>query len=132
DVGSQAATGRMRPASAGKDSTTGHWELCGVLLERPLPTYPHGFPPEILEPFARRTGRGVLGNRAASGTAILDELGAEHVRIGDWIVYTSADSVFQVAAHVEVVPLAELYAACAVARELLVGAHGAARRTGRT
>jgi phosphopentomutase len=122
-----AATGRMRPASAGKDSTTGHWELCGVLLARPLPTYPRGFPPAILEPFARRTGRGVLGNRAASGTAILDELGAEHVRTGRWIVYTSADSVFQVAAHVDVVPLEELYAACAVARALLVGEHAVSR-----
>jgi phosphopentomutase len=122
-----AATGRMRPASAGKDSTTGHWELCGVVLDRPLPTYPHGFPASVIDAFAAATGRGVLGNRAASGTAILDELGAEHCATGRWIVYTSADSVFQVAAHVDVVPLAELYAACAAARALLVGEHAVSR-----
>ncbi|HEX5387531.1 MAG TPA: phosphopentomutase [Gemmatimonadales bacterium] len=139
-----AAFGIAEPASAGKDSTTGHWELCGVLLEQPFPTYPHGFPAEVIDEFARRTGRGVLGNRPASGTAILDELGAEHRRTGKWIVYTSADSVFQVAAHEDTVPLAELYAACETARALLqpphavsrviarpfVGTPGAWRRTG--
>lgn len=122
-----AAWGACLPASKGKDSTTGHWELCGVLLDPAFPTYPHGFPAEVLEEFSRRTGRGVLGNKAASGTAILDELGAEHVRTGKWIVYTSADSVFQVAAHERVVPLAELYAACATAREILQGEHGVSR-----
>ncbi len=114
-----AAWGTCQPAGAGKDSTTGHWEICGLTLARPFPTYPRGFPREVLEEFSRRTGRGVLGNRAASGTMILEELGAEHVRTGSWIVYTSADSVFQVAAHEAVVPLHELYAACREARDLL-------------
>jgi phosphopentomutase len=122
-----AAWGTAQPASAGKDSTTGHWELCGVILERPFPTYPHGFPPAVIDEFSRRTGRGVLGNRAASGTAILDELGAEHVRTGAWIVYTSADSVFQVAAHEAVVPPQELYSACEAARVMLQGEHGVSR-----
>ena len=122
-----AARGVAQPNSAGKDSTTGHWELCGVQLPVPFPTYPHGFPAELLAEFSAQTGRGVLGNRPASGTAILDELGAEHVASGQWIVYTSADSVFQVAAHEEVVPLTELYAACQIARELLVDPHGVSR-----
>ena len=122
-----AAHGVALPRSAGKDSTTGHWELCGVVLERPFPTYPRGFPPEVLAEFARRTGRGVIGNRAASGTAIIDELGEAHQRTGDWIVYTSADSVFQVAAHEGTVPLEELYAACAAARAMLDGAHAVSR-----
>jgi phosphopentomutase len=122
-----AAYGLMRPASAGKDSTTGHWELCGLTVRRPFPTYPQGFPPEVVDAFVRRTGRGVLGNKAASGTAIIDELGAQHLATGDWILYTSADSVFQVAAHEEKVPLEELYAACRAAREMLTGAHGVSR-----
>jgi phosphopentomutase len=122
-----AAYGVAEPVSAGKDSTTGHWELCGLVLPEPFPTYPHGFPAEVIDEFSRRTGRGVLGNRPASGTKVLDELGAEHQRTGKWIVYTSADSVFQVAAHEETVPLAELYAACAAARELLQGEHGVSR-----
>jgi phosphopentomutase len=122
-----AATGVALPASEGKDSTTGHWEICGVLLERPFRTYPGGFPASLLEEFARRTGRGWLGNRAASGTQIIADLGAEHQRTGKWIVYTSADSVFQVAAHEETVPLAELYRACEVARELLVGEDAVSR-----
>jgi phosphopentomutase len=122
-----AAHGVAEPASAGKDSTTGHWELCGLVLTQPFPTYPNGFPPEVVEQFAARTGRGVLGNRAASGTAILDELGTEHVRTGSWIVYTSADSVFQVAAHEDVVPLGELYRACRLARELLQPPHNVSR-----
>ncbi|HJS46461.1 MAG TPA: phosphopentomutase [Gemmatimonadales bacterium] len=121
------AWGRLDPASAGKDSTTGHWELCGLLLTEPFPTYPEGFPAALLAEFAGRTGRGVLGNRPASGTVILEELGAEHQATGDWIVYTSADSVFQVAAHEEVVPIGELYAACAVARELCRPPHGVSR-----
>jgi phosphopentomutase len=122
-----AATGTAQPASAGKDSTTGHWELCGVVLERPFPTYPDGFPETVLEEFSRRTGRGVLGNHPASGTAVIERYGAEHQATGKWIVYTSADSVFQVAAHEETVPLAELYAACAVAREILAPPHGVSR-----
>jgi phosphopentomutase len=122
-----AAHGVCEPVSPGKDSTTGHWEICGLLLQAPFPTYPCGFPSVVVDEFARLTGRGVLGNKPASGTAVLDEYGAEHRRIGSWIVYTSADSVFQVAAHEETVPLGELYAACATARELLRGEHGVSR-----
>ena len=123
----RAATGVCEPASPGKDSTTGHWEICGVILEQAFPTYPNGFPSSLIDEFARRTGRGVLGNKAASGTAILEEYGGEHCRTGDWIVYTSADSVFQIAAHESRVPLEELYAACASARSLLLGEHGVSR-----
>lgn len=122
-----AAHGTAEPASPGKDSTTGHWELCGIKLPAAFPTYPSGFPAEVLSAFAAHTGRGVLGNRAASGTAILDELGPEHVATGQWIVYTSADSVFQVAAHEDVIPLDELYQACALARSMLNGEHGVSR-----
>src|SRR5206468_10572873 len=99
----------------------------GVLLEKAFRTYPSGFPVSLLDDFARGTGRGWLGNKAASGTAIIDELGAEHQRTGKWIVYTSADSVFQIAAHEQTVPLAELYQACAVAREMLAGEHAVSR-----
>jgi phosphopentomutase len=123
----QAAHGVCEPASPGKDSITGHWEICGLILEAPFPTYAQGFPPAIVDEFARRTGRGVLGNHAASGTAVLDQYGAEHCTTGSWIVYTSADSVFQVAAHETKVPLTELYNACAVAREILQGEHGVSR-----
>ncbi len=123
----RAAWGVCEPASPGKDSTTGHWEICGLLLERPFPTYPGGFPTEVIDEFARRTGRGVLGNLAVSGTAVLDRFGDEHRASGRWIVYTSADSVFQVAAHEEVVPLEELYRACGLAREMLTGQHGVSR-----
>jgi len=123
----RAAFGVCEPISPGKDSTTGHWELCGLVLPVPFPTYPGGFPSELIAEFSRRTGRGVLGNKAASGTVILDEFGAEHRRTGAWIVYTSADSVFQVAAHESTVPLEELYAACAAAREMLQGEHGVSR-----
>jgi phosphopentomutase len=122
-----AAWGRMRPASAGKDSTTGHWEIAGLHLARPFPTYPHGFPPEVIDAFARATGRGVVGNVVGSGTAVLDAYGAEHQATGAWIVYTSADSVFQVAAHEGTVPLAELHAACETARALLVAPHDVSR-----
>jgi phosphopentomutase len=115
------------PRSHGKDSTTGHWELCGVVLERPFPTYPEGFPASVIDEFARRTGRPVIGNTVASGTAIIAELGARHQETGAWIVYTSVDSVFQVAAHESVVPLDELYSACRTARALLTGAHGVSR-----
>ena len=122
-----AAHGVCQPSSPGKDSTTGHWEICGVILDQPFPTYPDGFPAEVVNEFARRTGRGVLGNRPASGTAVLDEFAAEHRRTGSWIVYTSADSVFQIAAHEDTVPLQELYGACAIAREILQGKHGVSR-----
>jgi phosphopentomutase len=122
-----AAFGVAEPRSPGKDSTTGHWEICGVVLSKPFPTYPRGFPAAIVEEFGRRTGRGVLGNRPASGTAVLEQYGEEHRRTGKWIVYTSADSVFQVAAHESVVPVSELYAACAVARELLRDDHAVSR-----
>jgi phosphopentomutase len=114
-----AAFGRMAEASAGKDSVTGHWEMMGIVLDRAFPTFPNGFPPEIITEFSRRTGRGVLGDKAASGTQIIDELGAEHMRTGAFIVYTSADSVFQIAAHEEVVPIPELYRACEIAYKLV-------------
>jgi phosphopentomutase len=123
----EAAFGVCEPASPGKDSTTGHWEICGLILAKPFPTYPRGFPAALIGEFSRRTGREVLGNKPASGTAVLEELGAEHCRTGSWIVYTSADSVFQVAAHEGKVPLAELYAACETAREILHGEHGVSR-----
>ena len=121
------AWGRMEPASAGKDSTTGHWEIAGVHLAKPFPTYPRGFPQEVVDEFARVTGRGVIGNVVASGTAVLDTYGAEHVATGKWILYTSADSVFQVAAHEGVVPLSELHAACETARTMLVPPHDVSR-----
>ncbi len=123
----RGAWGRMRPASAGKDSTTGHWEICGIQLAKPFPTYPNGFPREVIDEFARRVGRGVIGNVVASGTEVIERFGAEHVRTGKLIVYTSADSVFQVAAHEGVVPLESLYEACALAREMLVAPHDVSR-----
>jgi phosphopentomutase len=113
--------------SAGKDSTTGHWEICGLSLAQPFPTYPGGFPEAVIAEFSRLTGRGVLGNVPASGTAVLDTYGEEHRRTGKWIVYTSADSVFQIAAHEATVALKELYAACEAARGLLQGEHGVSR-----
>ncbi len=126
-VSATAAYGVALPKSQGKDSTTGHWEICGVILERPFRTYPNGFPTALLDEFARRTGRGWLGNTAASGTQIIAELGEAHQRTGNWIVYTSADSVFQVAAHEGTVALDDLYRACAIARDLLVGEHAVSR-----
>lgn len=119
--------GKIAEISAGKDSTTGHWEMCGLVTRQAFPTYPHGFPPAVLEPFERAIGRGTLGNRAASGTDILRELGDEHVRSGRPIVYTSADSVFQIAAHEAVVPLDELYRWCEIARAQLTGDHEVGR-----
>lgn len=119
--------GRCALASPGKDTTTGHWEMAGIHLEKPFPLYPQGFPPEIVEPFSGRIGRGVLGNKPASGTEIIKELGEEHVRTGSVIVYTSADSVFQIAAHEEVIPVAELYRICEIARELLSGPYEVGR-----
>ena len=115
----RGAYGRMAEAAAGKDSTTGHWELTGVVLRQPLPTYPHGFPPEVVEPFERAIGRKIIGNKAASGTEIIAELGEEHVRTGRPILYTSADSVFQVATHQEIIALDELYRICQIARQML-------------
>ena len=121
------AFGRMAEASPGKDSVTGHWELMGLVLERPFPVFPTGFPPEVIAEFERRIGRGTLANKPASGTAIIEELGAEHVRTGKPIVYTSADSVFQIAAHEDVVPVAELYRWCEIAYELVGAGMGVAR-----
>jgi phosphopentomutase len=111
--------GRMAEVSAGKDSVTGHWEMMGVILPRAFPVFPNGFPAGVIADFARLTGRGVIGNKTASGTAIVDELGAAHMRTGSWIVYTSADSVFQIAAHEAIVPVAELYRACDIAYALV-------------
>ena len=119
--GAPAVAGRLFERSKGKDTTTGHWELMGIVTAQAFPTYPHGFPHDVIDPFMHRTARGVLGNRPASGTEIIQELGEEHQKTGKWIVYTSADSVFQIAAHEETVPLEELYAGCKVARELLTG-----------
>lgn len=123
----RGAWGVMRPKSAGKDSTTGHWEIAGVQLDRPFPTYPLGFPSAIVDEFSRRTGRAVIGNVAGSGTEMITRYGPQHERSGAWILYTSADSVFQIAAHTRVVPLDELYAACAIAREMLVAPNDVSR-----
>ena len=121
------AYARLTEASMGKDTTIGHWEIAGLVSGDPLPTYPEGFPEEILAPFKAATGRGVLANAPWSGTAVLDEYGEEHMRTGDLIVYTSADSVFQIAAHEEIVPIEKLYEYCHIARELLQGKHGVGR-----
>lgn len=123
----RGAAGRMAEVSAGKDSVTGHWELMGIIVERPFPVFPDGFPEPVLAEFARRTGRAVIGNTVASGTEIVEALGSTHVNTGALIVYTSADSVFQVAAHEEVVPLQELYRACEVAYTLACEGLGVAR-----
>lgn len=114
-----ASFGLMQPASGGKDSTTGHWEIAGVHLAKAFPTFPNGFPPEVIARFEADTGRKVIGNVVGSGTDVMAKFGAEHVRTGAWILYTSADSVFQIAAHEEVIPLTELYEACEKAREML-------------
>src|SRR5437763_2147269 len=119
--------GRMAEVGAGKDSVTGHWEITGVVLQKPLPTYPHGFPAEVVEQFEHAIGRRVLGNKPASGTEIIKELGEEHVRTGRPILYTSADSVFQVAAHQDVIPLEELYHMCQIARDMLTGDNAVGR-----
>ncbi len=126
-VSPAGAFGRCALASPGKDTTTGHWEMAGIHLEKPLPLYPHGFPREIMDEFERRIGRSTLGNKAASGTEIIKELGAEHMRTGSPIVYTSADSVFQIAAHEEVIPLWELYKMCETARAILHPPHEVGR-----
>ncbi|MGN0279400.1 MAG: phosphopentomutase [Lachnospiraceae bacterium] len=122
-----ARIARMKESSKGKDTTIGHWEIAGVLSKKPLPTYPNGFPQEILEAFSRATGRGVLCNKPYSGTEVIQKYGDEHVRTGNLIVYTSADSVFQIAAHEEVVPVETLYEYCQMAREILQGEHGVGR-----
>ncbi len=123
----ESAWGRMAEVSAGKDTTTGHWEMMGLIVEHPFRTYPDGFPPGIIAEYERRIGRKTLGNKAASGTVILDELGEEHMRTGSPIVYTSADSVFQVAGHEEVIPVDELWRICSMARELMRGEHNIGR-----
>jgi len=119
--------GRCALASPGKDTTTGHWEMAGILLDRPFPLYPHGFPADVMDEFERRIGRRTLGNKAASGTEIIEELGPQHMRTGWPIVYTSADSVFQIAAHEEIVPVPELYRICDIARGILRGPHEVGR-----
>lgn len=123
----KAIYGRMKEASRGKDTTIGHWEIAGVISKNPLPVYPNGFPKEILEPFSKMTGRGVLCNRPYSGTEVIKDYGQEHIKTGDLIVYTSADSVFQIAAHEEVVPVETLYEYCRMARTLLKGEHSVGR-----
>ncbi len=122
-----AKYGKMAERSAGKDTTIGHWEISGIISERPLPTYPEGFPREILDEFSKRTGRGVLCNKPYSGTQVLLDYGEEHMKTGDLIVYTSADSVFQIAAHEELVPPEKLYEYCRIAREILCGEHAVGR-----
>lgn len=122
-----AAYGRLREVSAGKDTTVGHWELSGLVSRRALPTYPNGFPEEILEEFSRKTGRGVLCNKPYSGTQVIEDFAEEQKQSGKWIVYTSADSVFQIAAHEEWIPLEELYRACEIVREILKGEHSVGR-----
>ncbi len=119
--------GTMEEAAAGKDTTTGHWEIAGLTQREPFPTYPNGFPPDVIQAFEEETGMGTIGNKVASGTAIIDELGAEHLRTGKLIVYTSADSVFQVAAHEAVLPAMELWHVCRIARRILKGKHNVGR-----
>jgi len=121
------AFGKMTPKSSGKDSVTGHWELMGIYLEEAFPVFPDGFPPEVINEFTRLTGLGVLGNKAASGTEIIQELGEEHMRTGKPIVYTSADSVFQIAAHEDIIPIKRLYEICQISRNMLTGKHGVGR-----
>ncbi|MBQ1487697.1 MAG: phosphopentomutase, partial [Lachnospiraceae bacterium] len=121
------AFARMQEASMGKDTTIGHWEIGGIISPKPFPTYPNGFPEEILKEFEKRTGRGVICNKPYSGTVVINDYGDEQNRTGKWIVYTSADSVFQIAAHEEWIPLEELYNACKIAREILTGEHAVGR-----
>ena len=124
---SRTCYARMRESSKGKDTTIGHWEIAGVYSPKPLPTYPNGFPQEVLEEFEKRTGKGVLCNKPYSGTEVIKDYGEEHLRTGKLIVYTSADSVFQIAAHEDLVPIEELYRYCEIAREMLQGEHGVGR-----
>lgn len=127
NIRARGVYGKMAEKSVGKDTTTGHWELAGVILNTPFPTYPTGFPSEVILPFQERIKREVLGNKAASGTVIIEELGAEHLATGKPIVYTSADSVFQIAAHEEIIPVEELYDMCRIARSILRGKHAVGR-----
>ena len=122
-----AAYGRMAERSAGKDTTTGHWELMGLVSQKPMPTYPNGFPKEVLNRLSQETGRGILCNLPYSGTQVICDYGEEHLRTGDLIVYTSADSVLQIAAHEEKIPLEELYHICETARKIMQGEHGVGR-----
>ena len=122
-----ACIARMKEQSAGKDTTIGHWEIAGLISKKPLPTYPNGFPKEILDEFSRQTGHGVLCNKPYSGTQVINDYGDEHMKTGDLIVYTSADSVFQIAAHEDLVPCEQLYDYCRMAREILQGEHGVGR-----
>lgn len=126
-VDPKASYGKMAELSAGKDTTTGHWELAGLVLEEPFPVYPQGFPEDVIDAFTRIIGRGILGNKPASGTQIIEELGLEHMETGQPIVYTSADSVFQIAAHEAIIPIEHLYAMCEQARAILQGKHGVGR-----
>jgi phosphopentomutase len=123
----EGSYGRCTLASPGKDTTTGHWEMVGIHLAKPFPLYPYGFPPDVMREFESRIGRSTLGNKAASGTEIIKELGAQHMATGSPIVYTSADSVFQIAAHEQVIPLPELYRICEIAREIMTGPHEVGR-----
>ncbi len=123
----EGAYGRLSELSKGKDTTIGHWEIAGIVSENPLPTYPEGFPPEIIEEFSKKTGRGFICNKPYSGTEVIKVYGDEHVKTGDLIVYTSADSVFQIAAHEDIVPVETLYEYCKIAREMLRGEHGVGR-----
>jgi len=123
----QAAYARLAEKSAGKDTTIGHWEICGLVSERPLPTYPEGFPDDVIAEFEKRTGVGVLCNKPYSGTKVIADYGEEHMKTGKLIVYTSADSVFQIAAHEQIVPVEKLYEYCNIAREILTGEHGVGR-----
>ena len=123
----EACFGKMQSQSAGKDTTTGHWEIAGIILKEPFPTYPNGFPKEVMSKFEEEIGRQTLGNKKASGTVIIEELGKEHMRTGSPIVYTSADSVFQIAAHEAVIPIEELYKECRIARNILTGKHAVGR-----
>jgi phosphopentomutase len=127
DLTPRAAWGKMAERSAGKDTTTGHWEMMGLIVDQPFRTWPDGFPPEVIAEFEKLIGRGTLGNKPASGTVILDELGEEHMRTGKPIVYTSGDSVFQVAAHEEIIPIEELWRICAIAREIMRGEYNVGR-----
>ncbi|MCR5269169.1 MAG: phosphopentomutase [Lachnospiraceae bacterium] len=127
DLRVTGACARLAEASKGKDTTTGHWEIAGLISAKPFPTYPDGFPKEILDAFSEKTGRGILCNLPYSGTAVINDYGDEHVKTGDLIVYTSADSVFQIAAHEDVVPLEKLYEYCRIARDILQGEHGVGR-----
>jgi len=127
DVDEKAFYGKMIEASAAKDTTSGHWEIMGVITDKPFPTYPNGFPDEVIEQFTKSIGRSILGNKTASGTEIIEELGAEHIKTGSPIVYTSADSVFQIAACEDVIPVESLYEICDCARKILKGKHNVGR-----